>query len=276
MIKITIPTETDWGDGKQPIAGSMKKVLSEKAQIIEPNKKAIKSPALGYSFLEGAFGLEGDFGREINEQVQGKYGKFEAISKIKYADNIIKGSNPFYVIAVNKFLPKGFATAAPEDLEKIIELNALQLKEQYEDSALVLRTEENPNAYLARDLMAQIKARNPNAKMPAMIPLSELELIADANSPHQLAFKLKDNSEIIYTPELAVENNQKKFSKTNEKGMPIFDNNGNRTIYTCKSGLSRLCLGRLLDLDSGDEGLAYSDDDGRVVVVSAEGASQKI
>jgi hypothetical protein len=47
---------------------------------------------------------------------------------------------------------------------------------------------------------------------------------------------------------------------------------GNRTLYTRNSGLSGLYLGRSLYLYSGNDNLAYSDDDGRVVLVStAEG-----
>ncbi|MCX6749328.1 MAG: hypothetical protein NTW17_01110, partial [Candidatus Pacearchaeota archaeon] len=43
---------------------------------------------------------------------------------------------------------------------------------------------------------------------------------------------------------------------------------------TIDSGLSRLFLGRGLDLGSGGDSLAYSSGSGRVVVVSAEGGSQ--
>ena len=70
---------------------------------------------------------------------------------------------------------------------------------------------------------------------------------------------------------LAHKNNRKRFTNVDDLGLPIFDKNGTRTFYTRNQGLSRLYLGRNLDLDSGIGDLSYSDSDGRVVVVSAEG-----
>jgi hypothetical protein len=54
-------------------------------------------------------------------------------------------------------------------------------------------------------------------------------------------------------------------------GLPRQTGNDNRTLYTKDSGLSRLCLGRILSLYSDWGGLADSDDGGRVVVVSEGG-----
>ncbi|MEK6895235.1 MAG: hypothetical protein AABX48_01830, partial [Nanoarchaeota archaeon] len=47
---------------------------------------------------------------------------------------------------------------------------------------------------------------------------------------------------------------------------------GNRNLYTRNSGLSGLYLGGVSSLGSGDDYLSFSNDGGRVVVVSAEGA----
>jgi hypothetical protein len=56
--------------------------------------------------------------------------------------------------------------------------------------------------------------------------------------------------------------------------MPVFDDNGTKTIYTREKGLSRLYLNRNLGLDSYDDDLADSNDDGRVVVVNPEGTQK--
>ena len=63
-----------------------------------------------------------------------------------------------------------------------------------------------------------------------------------------------------------------------ETGLPSKLTGGDRTLYTASQkapsldnlGLSGLCLGRYLDLDSSDEDLAGSLDAGRVVLVRNE------
>ena len=48
--------------------------------------------------------LGGEFGEAVHKQVQGKYGKFQAIKKIGYIDGVVKGSNSPYVVAVNEVI----------------------------------------------------------------------------------------------------------------------------------------------------------------------------
>jgi len=228
-----------------------------------------------YSFLGG------DLGKQVNERIHQRYSAIEAITKITYNPNsqLVEGSNPFYVIAVNEVLRELYPdlkirTANQADLERILKLGNPDLRNQYEDSALVLRTEEEPNEYLAKDLMKQVKARNPKLKTPVMISLNGLNLRQDSNSPYKLSFELTDYSELIYAPQLSHSNDQKEFTNTDENGLPVFDK-GTRTLYTRESGLSRLYLGGYLGLSSRSEYLVDSYSDGRVVVVveSAEGAA---
>mgnify|MGYP001563577549 CR=1 FL=1 len=225
--------------------------------------------------------LEGDFGKEIlgeyQERVTKDYGKASALNVLSYGDGVVKGSNPFAVVLMNRIANQsGLRVANQADLELAIKANALALRGQYEDTGLVLRSEDEPNLYLAGKLMQQIRTRNPNAKMPAMIQLSDLELVTDSSSPHQLAFKIKDDAEISY--DLSVLNKDGSFSSEDidkKTGLPTkTGSNGNRNLYTRNSGLSRLVLGRDLGLDSRSDGLAYSVGDGRVVLVSAEGTAQ--
>lgn len=229
-------------------------------------------------FLGGDF-LE--FGKAVLKEYQGRakadYRNAPALNVLSYDHGVVKGSNPFAVVLVNQIVSgEGLRTATHADLERALKINALPLRGQYEDTGLVLRSEDAPNEYLAKNLMAQVRARNPNAKMPAMIFLSELELIADANSPHQLGFKLKDSARVFY--DLSVLNNDGNFSSEDideKTGLPNkTGNNGNRHLYTRKSGLSGLYLYWNLDANSYFEHLANSNGYGRVVIVSAEGASQ--
>jgi len=230
--------------------------------------------------------LRGDFGKAVLEEYKGRvsqdYDNSKGLKVLSYSDGLVKGSNPFAVVLVNQILrQEGLRTATQADLEKILGTNAFDLTGTYEDSALVLRSEGDPNSYLAKDLHAQVNERlGKKAKLPVMIPLAGLNLVKDQDSDYGLAFKLRENSEIMYAPILN-EKNGSKFSYENideNTGLPKETGNGNRTLYTIKTGLSWLNLGWNLGLysDWGDYGLAYSDGDGRVVAVSAEGASQNL
>lgn len=227
-------------------------------------------------FIPQAGFLGGDDGKEIDREIGGKYEQ-SALQKDSYKGGVIKGSNPFYVVAVNELLRQnGLRTATPADLERVLKTNALYLRGHYEDSALVLRSAEDPNAYLAKDLAKQIKQRTgKQRKMPVMIPLAGLELREDQNSDYGLAFNLTDDSEIIYAPILNKGGGNFTSEDINEKtGLPKrTKREGNRYLYTRDSGLSRLCLGGDLGLYSGNGDLAYSDVYGRVVVVSGEATS---
>jgi len=220
--------------------------------------------------------LGGEQGKEINKEIQTKYKGFDVLQIASYKQGVIKGSNPFYVVAVNEILRQdGLITASPADLEKVLKTGALDLRGQYEDSALVLRNQDNPNSYLAKDLIKQVKARG-RKKMPVMIPLNGLELRTDQNSPHGLSFNLTDKSEIIYASVLNKDGGNFNSEDINEKtGLPEKLGRGNRTFYTRDSGLSRVSLDDNLDLYSNWDNLGDSGDAGRVVLLSGEATSQK-
>lgn len=249
--------------------------MTQASLPVEKARPLIEIP----EFVPQAGFLGGKQGKEINREIQSKYEDFPALQRTSYDDSVVKGSNPFYVVAVNEFLRQNginARTATQADLERTQKTGALDLRGHYEDSALVLRNENNPNSYLARDLTRQIKERTgKDRKTPIMIPLTGLELRTDQDSEHGLAFNLTDDSEIIYSPQLAHKNNHKKFSETNDKGLPIFDKDGNRTLYTRDSGLSRVYLYGDLGLGAGYDGLADSGVIGRVVVVSGEATSRE-
>jgi hypothetical protein len=224
----------------------------------------------------GFFG--GEQGREINKSIQKDYNNFNVLQVGNYSEGVIKGSNPFYAIAVQSRLPSGVRVANQADLETAMKNGVLDLSRTYEDTGLVLRTDGNPNSYLAGNLMEQVKERlGKGAKMPVMIPFYGMELAKDQNSPYGLAFKLKDDTEINYAPILNKSNGSDFTSEDIDvkTGLPTKVGKGNRILWTGDSGLSRLFLNWSLDLDSDNDDLAGSDGDGRVVLVStAEGSSQ--
>jgi len=221
--------------------------------------------------------LGGDFGKAVLQEykqiAETKYKGADALDVLSYEDSIIKGSNPFAVVLVNQIVgQEGLRTATPADLERAIRLNkvnqelGLNLRGTYEDTGLVLRSESEPNEYLAKDVAKQIKARD--VKLPVMIPLNGLELVNDSKSEHDLSFKLKENAQIIPASILNKNGYFTSEMVDEQTGLPKqVGENGDRYLYTRNSGLSGLYLDGGLDLDSDWGYLAGSYSDARVVVV---------
>ena len=227
---------------------------------------------------------EGDFGKEIvdeyNSVVKSKYEDNSNLKVLTFKDNVVKGSNDYAIFLMNDLVAKyGLRTVNPADTQKIIDINENFLKGFYVDLGVVLRNENGANEYLARQLAKQAKDRNYNFSNsnPLVFKPSDLELIVDKNSSSGLGFKIKDLASPFNAPALSYKNDNKKFNKTNENGVPIFDKNGNRTNYTTENGLSRFGLYRVSDLDSGSGNLSGSGDGGRVVLLNdAVGGAPKI
>ena len=217
--------------------------------------------------------LRGDFGKEVLAEYEGRaksdYGNADALNVLSYSNGVVIGSNPFATVLINQIVrANGLRTATPADLEKALSVG-IDLSEGYSDSALVLRSVEEPNKYLAENLANQIKARG-NKKYLAMIPLNGLELVKDASSPHGLAFQLREDANIIYASILGKDTGNFNSEDINLAiGLPERLGNGNRTLYTRKSGLSWLYLARGSGLYSDIGDLADSNESGRVRLTSA-------
>ena len=239
----------------------MENKLSEYKIIPKGKGKAFVVP----SFLTGDFGE--DFIEEYNRRVEKDFKGNKILSVLNYSNNVVKGSNVYSIVLANRILNEvGLRTATQKDIENIFENEDLTLKRFYVDTALCLRDSKEPNRYLAESLTERLGKR----KTPLMIPLSSLDLVIDQNSSSGLNFNLRSDGEIIYAEELLEQNNKKRFSKTNKSGLPIFDKNGSRTLYTRDSGLSRVFLNRNSDLYSDDGNLSGSVGGGRVVVCSGD------
>jgi len=194
----------------------------------------------------------------------------EVLNIFTYDNGLIKGSNPFANVALaSKHL------ALPSQVLHDSELNPEFFRGNYEDLGLVLKTNgdssfknNNPDA---KKLYEQLKKRGitPSEENPVMISLRGLGLEAD-KSHYGLMHKLTDETEIVQAPELSYQNNGRKFSRTDERGIPIFDEDGTRTFYARKDGLDGFCLWGLV-LDSNWFWFWYwaldvSSTDGRVAV----------
>ncbi len=191
----------------------------------------------------------------------------------------LAGSNCFAPLKLREFLPEGTRLATMADLERAIETNPDFLKGFYSDAGLALRTAGDScedNDFLAKDLAEQLKKRKITLDSPKVIYFDALDLKESRDSIYGLAYDLNEKAalgvNIIDAPELM---NNMRFKTMNEKGVPIIDNEGNRNLYTRQDGLSRFVLDRGLYVLSFFGYLSDSDDDGRVMIVNAEGTSQK-
>ena len=227
----------------------------------------------------------GDFGKAVlkehQERARADFPNARGLNALAYDEEqeVVTGSNPPSNVLLNMILgQEGLRTSSQADIEKVLKLKALRLNGRYIDTGLILRSKCNPNEYLAGNLMSQIREISPKAKMPAMIPLHELELTADSSSPYGFAFKIKENAQIFY--DLSVLNKGGHFSSEDidlQTGLPKkTGNNGNRELYTRDSGLSGLYLDGDSGVISDGDDLDNSDGNGRVVVVSAGGAAENL
>lgn len=251
--------------------------MQTKTQLPVFRGKPIIPRELQETFPQGEF-LSESFGsavlEEYNSRVKNDFNDNLKLHVLKYnkEKDIVTGSSPFAVSLVNKIIgEQGLRTATQAERDHMLRLKVLIFRGTYEDTALVLRGKDEPNSYLAQDLIKQLG----NIELPIMIPLHNVELRVDDNSPYGLAFTVKDNKEIIYAPIL--NENSGRFSPEDidpETGLPKQVGEGNRYFHTKKSGLSGLYL---YDLDtySGSKRLDFSSNLGRVVVVAPQSA-QKI
>ncbi len=225
--------------------------------------------------------LSGDFGKEVLAEYEGRmqrdYGNASALNVLNYSNGVVNGSNQFAVVLVNQIVREnGMRTATPADLERALQVG-VNLQGTYEDTALVLRSRADPNSYLAGNLAEQINSRG-KIKGTVVVPLYGLDLVKDANSPHGLAFKLREDAQIIQAGKsLSREGNFTSEDIDLETGLPKkIGENGNRHSYVANSGLSGLYLGGDLDLGSGNVDLGDSNSGGRVFVVSGGATSSQI
>ncbi len=230
------------------------------------------------------FLLGNELGRDIHEAIVGKYGADSPfVTRGIFYDEksgLVKGSKPGYVVAANEFLKgDGMRTVNSYDLQKLIENREPDTRGFLEDLGLVLYSATGKNEYLARDIIGQIKERNGKVDFPTRLNLNELELETDNNAPQGLAFRLTDKTQIVVAQELAQEYPLKKFSKLDQRGIPIFENEGKHTFYAgppANSGLHVLIRDRDSDLCTWYWDLVDSDASGRVLVCREAARLDKI
>ncbi len=185
--------------------------------------------------------------------------KSDLSAKLKFENNIMKGSNTYIATAVDMYL-KSINSQHRISSQRDLETNLPMFKNFYIDSGLALRNLENSNKLQAKYLFAQLKKRNSNIKFPIWIELRGLNLDSNLN------FNLSSESQ-YKTAECLNWENGEKYSKIDEFGLPKeINKNSSREILTANYSLSRAFLSGGSYLGSDVSDFAVSVDDGRVVL----------
>ena len=248
--------------------------------LVKPSQNLQKQKFSNSELKTASFLSNDDLGKEIHSSIMTKYSDIEVINRI----NLGMGSNPFYVVAVNEFLRQKYPnlrTATQADLEKILNGNFLELKGHYENSGLVLRTQQDPNQYLAKDLFKQFKLQGKTLKENSayVLWLHNLSLRKDSNSPHGVSFVIPNKFVDYFEAPILNEVSSQKFESFEvdvSTGIPkkVFAK-GSKTLYTRNSqdysiknsGIGWLCFECGLGLSSNYVNLGGFSHHGRVVLV---------
>lgn len=228
-------------------------------------------PSPCYAFLQGADAQA--FLEEFNARADETYkdaAKHIRVLRYDTRKQLITGSNPFAVAHVNALMrPQGIVTATQADLESFKE----NLRDCYEDSALVLRSAGDPdyadNDYVAKNLADQMPRafKKSVGKVPLAVTLTDVDLIQDGKSAYGLRFQLREGAGVYEAPILAKERSKFRSEDVDtETGLPTKLGSGDRILYTREKGLSRLFLDWDLGVSSVGRNLANSGDYGRVVL----------
>jgi len=249
----------------------MERVILTPREMIFPEASTLDSQILN-AYKEGINSYEGRAFDSLST--------FDSLHIFQDKKGDLAGSNCFAPLKLREFLPKGTRLATMADLGRATEINPDFLKRFHSDTGLTLRTAGDSykkNDFLAKDLAKQLKKRKITLDSPKVIYFDALDLREEPlNSAYGLAYNLNERAalgvNIIDAPELK---NKFMFKTMNEKGIPIMNNKGNKNLYTRQDGLSGFGLYEGWFVHSFDGRLAYSNEYGKVVVVSGEATSQE-
>mgnify|MGYP001600766226 CR=1 FL=1 len=193
-----------------------------------------------------------------------------------YETQELRCSNPLRTGQIYRIVaPSGLRVATPTDniYENVFPL--IKGKFYSDLNALDVR-EKNPsyekNTGLWRKLIELAEKTQGRVKFPFRVQ-GFYTMPNKSEDSYGIEIVPADNFRIIEDERLAL-SSQTKFSKLDENGMILPDKKGDYNWYSREDGLSGLCLDRDGDLHSYYDYLVDSIDDGRVVLLTAEGSAQ--
>ncbi len=210
------------------------------------------------------------------QDVEQNYGNNSNLRAISYDEETTElvGSNIFVVSRLSENLKSSnLRTAIPSD-DRYGDIFRLIKGKFYVDlNAAILRTAGDsykPNDKIAKDLAEKIEEKERKLKLPVMV-VSPVVRYLPEDKNYALTFSLSEDSLIIQDERLDGKKYlYMKFNEVDDLGLPIFDKEGTRTWHAREDGLSRLIFYGDSGLNSNNELLAISYDNGRVVLVRGE------
>ena len=186
---------------------------------------------------------------------------------------LMKGSNVPTVARIDTLVrPLGIRVATLRDLSRPEVMEMVRGDHYSDTSVLVFRSNRDtyePNQPIIERVVQEVEKREGNVKFPFMVTGFD---VSKAHSQYGWTIAPRDDFAIVHDDRLDGKHNEKAFNEVDELGLPNFDKNGSRKWFARNQGVSRLCLDRGLNLLSYDGNLAYSDGDGRVVLIGGEAA----
>jgi len=187
------------------------------------------------------------------------------------------GSNVFAAARIESELrPFGIRVDNLRDLSRPEVMNMVKGRYYTGAPALILRSMDDSyerNLPIIKQLAEAVEKVNGIIQLPVLVSGFDVKEIEDKDG-YGIAIVPRDDFRALHDIRLHGESNGKRFTEVDELGLPKFDRNGQRTWYAKQNGVSGLCLDRDLNAYSDSGNLAYSNDFGRVVLVSGE-ATQK-
>ena len=224
--------------------------------------------------MDTYFLAESGIYKETQAKAKERFGEnSQAYNTIMYRINPNKGegSQFFFNTELGLHLPKGQRVISLGDLERIYSFSqAASLFDGsfYTDMPEVILRTETPsrerNKNILSNLVKQVKAEGYEFSSENPLRISGLELAKDdGEKKYGFLLNIGENTRIV---------NDGRFVHSNNK---IQLGNQSKTLYTKENGLSGLYLDRSLNLNSDDDNLANSYDDGQVVLTDAEVVAKK-
>jgi hypothetical protein len=250
---------------------TQKEIDEISAELLKPASAPAETPKIDIKVGKGLqFITDSNLYKEIIKYFTQTFPDHSDVLNEKFnwddSQSVATGSSPYIDVAVDMFLRKQNSKcriATQRDLET----NLQMFKNCYEDTGLALRSVADPNKNQAENLYNQIKKASSNIGYPIFIELRNLELGPNLN------FKITPQSRYKKAECLNWENGTH-YSQVEDYGLPkAKDASSTRQIWTAKGGLVGACLVRNVYFLTSNDDLSYSNDSGRVVLVSAEGGA---
>lgn len=228
--------------------------------------------------------FQGEGARPILETYQERAGDNEFINRYTYDEptQTVRGSSPIMNEGLGTILePAGIKIADVNDLYKP-EVRAMLDGKFYSDpTAFVLRGRKNKgyerNTPFIDQLVALVEETNGQAQFPLFITGWDTKPLPEDKRGYGLQIVKRKDFSAVHDSRLAGENDGKRFNTVEEPGFPVFTKDGKYTFFANDNAtLSRLYVSSDGDLDLYGGNVASSGDDGRVVLLPAEGGAQKI